>query len=168
MNVKHYSLALWGFRLRIDPDYPIVTRFFPNFIIDTVFEYRSYPLVLLWAVFLGHLAPPAMSVFSRWGLLWVFIGWWANTSRRRSFFYSSPLEFWRQAWKESPDKPRVVTHFAENVLMEIERECKAGKAWSEIQPLIDLGNRLVEDVTQLPAAVENSKRWERENLSKKI
>jgi hypothetical protein len=166
INVRHYSLALWGFRLRIDPDYPIVTRFFPYYIIDTVLEYRSYPLVLLWAVFLSvacrSWGEPA------WLLLWGLIGFWISTSRRRSFYYSSAIEFWRQAWRESPDKPRVVTHFAENVLMEIEREMKAGKTMSDVQPLIDLGTRLVEDVTRLPAAVENTKRWQRDNLSEKI
>ena len=133
-----------------------MTRFFPRYIIDTVLEYRSYALVFLWAVLAGWVAGRPGEFF-RWWLLWFLVGYWAVVSRRRSRYYSSALSFWGQAWRECPDKPRVLTHYAENVLLEIERECKAGKSWDELQPLIELGLKLENDVTLLPAALEQSK-----------
>lgn len=142
INGRHYALALWGLRLRLDPDYPKVLRFFPEYITDTVFEYRSYALVALWgAVLMWTAGTP-------W--LWLLVAVWALQSFHRARYYRSPLEFWGQAWRENPAKGRVITRYAENVLMEIERQMKAGATMEELQGLIDLGTQLVNDVCEKP------------------
>jgi hypothetical protein len=142
INARHYGKALWGFRLRIDPDYPKVTRFFPTFITDTVLEYRSYAFLALW----GAVLSPFADSFG----LWLLIATWAVQSFFRAEAYESPLNFWGTAWAENPRKSRVVMRYAENVLMEIERQMKAGKTMEECQGLIDLGMQLVDDVATKP------------------
>lgn len=113
-------------------------RFFPSILSDAVFEYRSYGLVFLWAIVIGGLRVRLLA--------WLLIGFWISASFHRARFYRSGFEFWRQAYKECPDKPRVLTNYVEAVLQEIERELKAGKTTAEIEGLIDLGTALVNKV----------------------
>lgn len=99
--------------------------------------------MLVWAIAIGHLAAGASLAF------WFLVALWTIQSFQRAKCYTSAFEFWGQAWKESPRKSRVLTKYAENVLLEIERQMKAGKTMAECDDLISLGTKLVEDVAEL-------------------
>ena len=119
-NVSHYSRAVFGFRLRLDPDTRDVTRFFPSILKDSVLEYRTY----------GGMILPALGFawgFTRWPALGlpVFL-FWIIRSIHRATFYQSPFAFWEQAWQESPQKLRVNLRYFEELSREIERRMKQG------------------------------------------
>lgn len=118
LNLRHYSLALWGCRLRLDPDYPGETRFRGDLIVDAVLEYRGYGLMAPWAVFLVLILPSDLLPFLI--ALWGFQAW------QRAFFYSSPYRFWTRAYSEAPGKSRNQTRYAEELMLELERRLKAG------------------------------------------
>ena len=140
VNVHHYSVAIWGFRLRLDPDYPKITRFLGNMITDTVLEYRSYALVGAWAIGLMPYADSAA--------FWVLVALWGALSFHRARLYRSSFEFWGQAWKESPRKARVMVRYAEEIMGEIERRMKAGASFDDVRELSLLAERLVDDITK--------------------
>lgn len=142
LNLKHYVLALWGIRLRLDPDYPMEWRVFPGLMSDSVLEYRLYGLFAPWCVFLA-LALPSLPA----GML---AGFWAVLAWKRAGFYSSALAFWRQAYRESPNKNRVRIRLAEEIAFEIERLDKAGEDWisDRIQSLVVEGTNLQELITK--------------------
>lgn len=142
LNFKHYFFALWGIRLRLDPDYPMEWRFLPGLMSDSVLEYRMYALFAPWTVFLALVLPVAWSVAI--GLAWAVLAW------KRAGFYSSALNFWRQAYRESPNKGRVRIRLAEEIAYEIERLDKAGEDWTSdrIQSLIIEGANLQEIITK--------------------
>lgn len=121
LNLRHYSLALWGVRLRLDPDYPGELRFRPDLIVDAVLEYRGYGLLVPVAVFLARLFPIAVCGF--------LVGSWAVLAWRRAYYYSSPYRFWTRAYEEAPGKPRNQTRYAEELMREIERRMKAGQPY---------------------------------------
>ena len=120
-NLQHYSLALWGLRLRLDPPYPHLTRFFPGLIGEPVFEYRTYGLHALWAIFLASWLPRP--------LLTAFVLFWAGQTFDRCKFLKSNLVFWRQALKENGILHRAAGRYMIYLLREIERRDKAGLEW---------------------------------------
>ena len=130
LNLRHYALAIWGLRLRLDPDYPGETRFRGDLVVDAVLEYRGYGLLAPWSVFLAGLAyPPSLELIAA---LWAVSAW------RRAYFYSTPYRFWTQAYDEAPGKSRNQTRYAEELMLEIERKMKAGMAYDhpEMQFLV--------------------------------
>lgn len=118
-NLKHYSLAIWGIRLRLDPDYPIEARFRGELVTDSVLEYRAYGLFAPWSIVLALVLPPA--VLPLLGFTWAFL------ATMRAGFYASGFRFWRRAYQESPAKMRVRTRYVEALIYEIERRMKAGE-----------------------------------------
>ncbi len=138
-NLKHYAFAAWGARLRLDPDYPPVARFFPRHIADTVFEYRSYPFMLPWAAVLACVLPIRV--------LAPLVGWWAAQSWIRAAYYKSQLAFWERAAIESPRKMRVRLHHIEELLRDLEAKYKTGGlSWEELRPEIERASRLIERI----------------------
>lgn len=143
-NLQHYSLALWGLRLRLDPDYPHVTRFLPSQISEPVLEYRTYPLMGLWAFALAAALPANM--LTALVLLWACISW------DRSKFYRSELAFWRQVYKENGvSHQRGHGRLMEAITREIERRMKAGESWEE---LTVEGFRIQDDVLRYARRVQ--------------
>jgi hypothetical protein len=140
VNARHYSHAILGFGLRLDPDFPKITRFLGKLITDSVLEYRSYALVGAWAVLVGGLADYAA--------FWFVVALWGSIAFHRARLYRSSFEFWGQAWKESPRKARVMVRYAEEVMGEIERRMKAGASFDDVRPLSLLAERLVDDITK--------------------
>lgn len=141
MNARHHSHALWGLGLALDPDYPQIYRFFPKLVNDTVLEYRSYALIVLWGALLAAWLPvPA---------LWTLIAIWTIQSFRRAGVFRSQRAFWQQAFKESPGKMRVRTQYAQAVMTDIEVRMKAGESWDALQTDIDLGTRLIEEIAHV-------------------
>lgn len=138
-NLRHYALALWGLRLRFDPNYPMVTRFFSPTISDSVFEYRTYALHALWAVVLVRFLPV-------W-ILWPLILVWALESFHRSGYLKSNLDFWRQVARESP-KMRGQTRYMEQLLRWAEDQIKRGESWDRIQPVLDEASRQMDQICE--------------------
>ncbi len=135
-NLQHYSLALWGLRLRFDPTYPWVTRFFPSLISEPVFEYRTYGLTALWALLLASVAPLPVC-----GALVIL---WACISFDRSKYLKSNLVFWRQVLRENGvTHTRAHGRYIECLIREIERRMKAGEEW---QGLSEEAVRLQDEV----------------------
>jgi len=132
-NWQHYSLALWGLRLRIDPDYPLVTKFFPGLIADSVLEYRTYGGIALWAMLLAFFLPLPLGT--------ALVVLWAVQSWDRSKHFQSNLTFWREASRENPFPHRAHARYVEQLIREAERLEKAGKsgemALREAQTLMD-------------------------------
>ncbi len=112
-NLRHYSLALFGIRLRLDPDYPLTFDFLKDYISDPVLEYRTYFLVVFWGLLLAYLLPYAFQL----GLLSFFVG----QSWTRSYYYSSSLAFWRQAYRECPRKTRTQHLYVNRLKFELDR-----------------------------------------------
>lgn len=124
-NVQHYALALWGLRLRLDPDYPLLTGFFPSLISEPVLEYRTYGPLAGFALFLAAVLPPE--------ILTALILAWACLSWDRAKFFRSDLAFWRQVYKENGlSHTRGHGRLIETLSREIERRMKAGEAWEEL------------------------------------
>lgn len=117
-NLRHYALALWGIRLQLEPDYPVVTRVVPHLIRDSVYEYRTYGPMLLWSI-------GAVVWLPRW-LLVALLVFWAFQSFRRAGYFRSNFLFWKQAYRESPRKSRCQTFYVEWIIREVERLYKAG------------------------------------------
>lgn len=123
-NLQHYALALWGLRLRFDPPYPRLTRFFPGLIGEPVFEYRTYGLHAVWVGLLAAWFPlPVLTA--------LVLGWGA-ISFDRSKYLKSNIAFWRQVLRENG----VITHRAagrlmECLLKEMERRMKQGGDWQQ-------------------------------------
>lgn len=140
LNLKHYALAVWGIRLRLDPDYPNETRFRGDLIVDSVLEYRIYGLFAPWCIFLALVLP--------WGVLAALAGFWVVSTWKRTYFYSSPFRFWTQAYREAPTKHRNRIRYAEEIGLEIERKDKAGVPWNdpEMQELIRTGMDIQERI----------------------
>jgi hypothetical protein len=136
LNLKHYSLALFGIRLRLDPDYPAEARFRGDLIVDSVLEYRGYGLFAPWSVFLALAVRPAV--------LWVVIATWSILAWRRTWFYSTPFRFWTRAYQESPNKHRNRIRYGEEIALEIQRKDMAGVPFDspEMQELIKAGMAL--------------------------
>lgn len=140
-NLKHYSLAAFGLRLRLDPDYPMETRFFPSHITDSVLEYRTYFLIAPWCAVLA------------WGLSYlppgVIVGlgaFWTLKSWQRAAFYKSSLAFWEQAYRESPRKDRVRTRYAEQLMQRIEADMKKNRNDWGTQLRIAEAERIIEEI----------------------
>lgn len=138
LNFKHYLWALWGLRLRLDPDYPCETRFRGDLVVDSVLEYRGYGLFALWCPFLAIALPNPLLLCLT--LFWTVQAFW------RSEFYSSPFQFWTRAYNEAPTKHRNRIRYFEELSLEIERRMKAGADWNspEMQEL-NLAARAVQD-----------------------
>lgn len=136
LNLKHYALAIWGFRLRLDPDYPGESRFRGDLIVDAVLEYRGYGLFVPWCIFLAGLVPNYVCL--------ALIVCWAFMTAERARYYKTALAFYTRAYQESPGKMRNKTRYAEELIREIERKSKAGLAWEspEMQVLIAEGFRI--------------------------
>jgi hypothetical protein len=135
-NVQHYSLALWGLRLRLDPTYPHLTRFLPGLIGEPVFEYRTYALHIVWAILLASWLPRP--------LLTALVLFWAGQTFDRSKYLKSNLVFWRQALKENGIMSRAAGRYMEYLLREIERRMKAGLEWQGLaSEALELQNRVV-------------------------
>ena len=136
MNIRHHALALWGFGLRLDPDYAKITRFFPAYITDSVFEYRSYAVVLVFAALLAM--PHAAADLS--AAHWLLVALWGIQAYRRGFYYTSELRWWRQAWKESPHKTRTMLKYSEILMDSVNARYMAGEPWEspELQADIDV------------------------------
>lgn len=136
LNLKHYSLAVWGLRLRLDPDYPGETRFEADLIVDAVLEYRLYPAFAPWCGLLAFILP-----------LWasgILAALWALSARKRAYFYSSPFRFWQRAYTESPGKSRNKTRYVEELIREMERREKIGL---DIDELATEARRIMDEVT---------------------
>jgi hypothetical protein len=127
--LKHYALAVWGIGLRLDPDYPAEQRFRGDLIVDAVLEYRGYGLFAPWCTFIAVAMPRVALPF--------IAALWAVLAFRRASFYASPFEFWTQAYNEAPTKSRNQTRYVEQLMLEIERQLKAGKDYDspEIQAM---------------------------------
>lgn len=140
-NLNHYSLAALGFRLRLDPDYPLELRFFPEHITDAVLEYRTYvlnaPLCVLVAWGCSHL--PAFAIVAL-GAFWTLQSW------HRAGFYDSGLVFWTQAYKESPAKTRVRTNYAQQLMRRIEADMKTNRNDWETQLRIVEAERIIGEI----------------------
>ena len=138
LNLKHYRLALFGIGLQLDPDYPLEWELAPGLMSDSVLEYRLYGLFAPWCAFLALLLPAGWLAAA--GTFWAVLAW------NRAAFYSSALAFWRQAYRESPNKNRVRIRLAEEIAYEIERLDKAGEDWTSdrIQSLVIEGTNLQE------------------------
>lgn len=120
-NIAHYGLAIWGLRLRLDPDYPPVTRLFPHILYDSVFEYRTYGAMIavsLMTVGIASYSEP---------LAWELVTFWALRSFFRVPFFRSNYLFWRQAYQESPRKNRTRVYYVEWCIREAERAFKNGE-----------------------------------------
>lgn len=128
--VSHYKWALWGIGQALDPDCPQTKVTASG---DSVFEWRTYGLLPLWAI-LTAWGLPAAVIWSL-ALLWAFLAF------RRARFYRSVIEFWRQAYWESPFKVRTVHFYAMELMGEAERKMKAGEPYeadqAEAMRLID-------------------------------
>lgn len=142
INLKHYLLAIWGIRLRLDPDYPNETRFRGDLIVDSVLEYRFYGLFVPWCIVLALVLP--------YGLTGILAGLWASQTWKRTYFYSTPFRFWTRAYQEAPTKHRNQIRYAEEIGREIERKDKAGIPWDdpEMQQLITTGMSLQEKIVR--------------------
>lgn len=137
LNVKHYALAVWGVRLRLDPDYPGETRFKGHLIVDAVLEYRLYPAFGPWCALLAFVLPPWVAGF--------LTGLWAVSSWKRAYFYASPYNFWRRAYLESPGKARNKTRYVEELIRQMERLDKRG---ANIDDLANEARRLMDEVVK--------------------
>lgn len=124
-NFQHYALALWGLRLRFDPPYPHVFRFFPQFLLEPVMEYRTYGLTALWAGLLaGWLPSPVLTAL---------VIFWTVLSSDRSKYLQSALRFWRQVLQENGvQHTRAHGRYMEQLILEMERRMKAGGEWQEL------------------------------------
>ncbi len=124
-HVKHYSLALWGLRLRFDPMYPFVYKFFPAFLAEPVLEYRTYGLHAVFAlVCAAYLPAPVLTALV---LFWGAIAW------DRSHYLKSNVIFWRQVLKENGlVYTRAHGRLIEALIREMERRMKAGEPWEEM------------------------------------
>jgi len=138
-NLRHYSLALWGFRQQLEPDYPVVTRFFPALIRDSVYEWRTYGAMLLWSI-------AAVSLLPNWavGILLVI---WSCQSWKRARHFRTNYGFWKQAYRECPNKNRVRTEYEKWICLETARLMKAGHGGqsSEVRAL-DREARYIQDI----------------------
>lgn len=139
-NLRHYLPVLLGFRLRLDPDYPVVLHFLPKLISDSVFEWRAYGLFALWAFFVAWVIPLS------WG--WWLVALWAILAFRRARYFQSALLYWQRAFAECPGKARVRTHYAEELMKEIERRMKGGQNWDECRNLIEEAERIIAGTVQ--------------------
>ena len=125
-NLRHYNLALWGLRQQLEPDYPVVERFFPSLIRDSVYEWRSYGAMILWAAFIASL--PGIVPY-------LLIGLWVKWSWERAGYFRSNFIFWRQAYRECPDKKRVQIQYFQWIIRETEQRMKAGANSFDTAPL---------------------------------
>ena len=139
-NLRHYALALWGVRLQLEPDYPVVTRFFPALIRDSVFEWRTYGAMLPWSIVV-------ITALPRWlvGLLLIF---WGVQSFIRAGHFQTNYIFWKQAYWECPHKPRVQTEYCAWIIRETERRMKTGHGFRSpvVQALDREAFRLQEEI----------------------
>lgn len=135
-NLKHYSGALFGIRLRLDPDYPMEGRFRGDLIVDAVLEYRFYGLFAPWSVLLAVLLPSPVAIVL--AALWEVLAW------RRADFYSSAFRFWRRAYQESPTKMRTRIRYEEELIREIERRMKSNDpdAGAELDELMQTAMKI--------------------------
>lgn len=121
-NARHYALALWGFRLRFDPAYPMVLKFFPSLISEPVFEYRTYGLMCFWAIALAAWLPLP--------ILGGLVLFWLCRSVHRCKYLKNNLVFWRQVLKENgTGHHRAQGRYIEQLIREMERAMKAGEPW---------------------------------------
>lgn len=140
-NLEHYALAIWGLRLRLDPAFPWVHDFLPNFITDSVLEYRTYGLVAMWAGLLAVVLPLELSR--------VLIVVWAVVTGWRCRYLVTALRFWRQASRENQGIPhRSHARYVGELLKDIERRMKAGKPFQDQQQEAFV---LVEGICRQPA-----------------
>lgn len=123
-NLQHYSLALWGLRLRFDPPYPILANFFPSLIAEPVFEYRSYGALVLFAGLMAWALPPT--------IVGAFLLLWFGVSFDRCKYLQSNLVFWRRTLKENGRGfHRAQGRYIEALIREMERRMKTGEDWQE-------------------------------------
>lgn len=147
VNLTHYALALWGFRLRFDPPYRHVTRFFPSLIAEPVFEYRTYGAHAVWAMFLAGFLPIEV--------LTLLICWFSAVTVYRARFLRSPLHFWRQVVKENGlNYRRGHGRYMEQLIREMEVRMKAGDKWEH---LALEAQRLQDEVIRAAASQEAAK-----------
>lgn len=124
VNLEHYALALFGLRLRFDPPYRHVTRLFPQYLCEPVFEYRTYGAHAVWAMMLAGILPP--EALTALVVLWAAISW------DRSKYLKSSLVFWRQVLRENGvSHSRAHGRYIEQLIREMERRMKAGEDWQE-------------------------------------
>jgi len=110
----------------------------PAWFFDSVFEYRTYVFMLPWAALLALLPrEPLLFLLS----LWIY------HSQERAGYYRTNLDFWEQAFKESPAKTRVRTRHIEQLLIDLERKYKQpARRWEDLQPEIDRVTKLIEGI----------------------
>lgn len=126
INLKHYSKALTGIGTKLDPDYPVITRFFPTLIRDSVLEWRVYgglPLIGL-----------IVSAFPLWMVMSLLL-FWMFQSISRARYFRTPLAFWKQAAKESPSKFRPLDRYQTELCREIQRLYQSNAPDAEIRAL---------------------------------
>ncbi len=124
-NFQHYSLALWGLRLRFDPPYPMVLKFFPSLISEPVFEYRTYGLMVLFCYLLARFLPLEVLI--------ALIVLWFGVSLDRCKYLKSNLVFWRQVLRENgTGHHRSQGRYIEQLIRETERCMKAGLPWQDL------------------------------------
>jgi hypothetical protein len=137
-NWQHYSLALWGLRLRLDPDYPLLTHFFPGLIADSVQEYRTYGGTALWAIFLAYVLPLPLGT--------ALVLFWLAQSVHRSQYFRSNLTFWRQASHENGFPHRAHARYSEQLLRDIERRVKSGESFNDCREALQEAQALMDKV----------------------
>lgn len=118
----------------------MISQFMPHLVTDTVLEYRSYPLVAFWSLFLAAWIP-------EWGIV-LLAPLWAMQSIERSAFYGSRLAFWKQAFKESPRKVRVRLEYVQALMVDMERRLKAGESFDDLDETIREAMRIQNEVVR--------------------
>lgn len=147
-NLIHYSFALPCIRLKLDPDYPIVTRFFPSLVRDTVLEWRVYGFLPLWGLFIA-------GVFPRW-FVTAYLAFLCVQLIFRIRHFQSPLAWWKQAARESPNKMRCQIRYCEELILEIQEAYKRNERQSRIDLMeieaFQVQRRIITLGTSTPAA----------------
>jgi hypothetical protein len=136
-NLKHYSLALWGLRLQLEPDYPVVERFFPSLIRDSVYEWRTYGGMILWAFLIVQLPRPVVLIL---------LALWVKWSWTRVGYFKTNYGFWRQANWECPGKIRTRVQYYCWIIRETERRMKAGARSVDMAELDREAFRIQEEI----------------------
>ncbi len=141
-NLRHYSLALWGFGQQLEPDYPKVERFFPSLVSDSVYEYRTYGGMIVFAGVIAWLP---------YTIVCALIGFWGARAYIRTGYFRSSYLFWRQAYREAPAKPRIKAFYMEWIVREVMWRMQHGHSSKDVEPLDRLAFQIQEEICRLPS-----------------